>query len=379
VRYLGPLSLTLALLAVAACAPGTPVAPTPTPSAPPSTAVSSTPTTPASGQPASPGSVASTTPSAEPSAAGFAWKPGTLLKAYDFKGLAGIYYDGPEAAYYVVDAVNDDQTPRRYLVRKFSQSGVFQASYKLAPTGKLDPRMVDGMAFDRRGTPFFTYSDFDPDVYKNDNNDRTWYVLKLVTAAVLQADRLPSTNLARVGASTLASNGDLITMGILRLDPDKNQPGNRKITYVQAEEDQPPVAIATFDDPFEPTTLMASSSTGTVYLTGPLKAGGFSIKRIAKDQQLTDFASVPELPKGIWAGPNGEVYTASASASKPAKVKKYAPDGTLLGETEALLSDGGYLLHVSGMAFDPTGKIVVTGDGFDAKKQTMSGIFVYSE
>ena len=86
----------------------------------------------------------------------------------------------------MVDAVNDDQTPRRYLVRKFSQNGTFQASYKLAPTGKLDPRVVDGMAFDRRGTPFFTYSDFDKDLYKNDNNDRTWYVLKLVTAAVLQ-------------------------------------------------------------------------------------------------------------------------------------------------------------------------------------------------
>jgi hypothetical protein len=379
VRYLGSLTLILALAAVAACGPTAPVTPGASPSVVPSAGVSAAPSTPAASPAASPSAVATAAPSATPSVAGFAWKPGTLLKAYDFKGIAGIYYDGPEASYYVVDAVNDDQTPRRYLVRKFNQTGAFQASFKLAPTGKLDPRAVDGVAFDRRGIPFFTYSDFDKDVYRNDSTDRTWLLLKLVTAAVLPADRLPSNSLPRAGVSTLASSGDLFTLGVLRLDPDKDVTGNRKVSYVQGEEDQSPVAIASFDDPFEPTTLMASSPTGTVYLTGPLKAGGFSIKKIGTDQKLVDFASVTELPKGMWAGPNGEVYTASTTTSKAATVRKYSPDGALLGETEARLADGGYLLHVAGMTFDPAGHPVVTGDGFDVNKQSMSGIFVFTE
>lgn len=379
-NHLRTLPLGVMLAIATACAPTNPG--TPAASASPMPGASAGPTPGATVAPvpsAGAASSAPAVPSPVPSVSGFTWAPGKLLKAYDFKGVAGIYYALAETAFYVIDAVTSDQTPRRYLVRKFNQDGTFQAAYKLAPAGKLDPRAVDGMAFDRRGIPFYTYNDFDPDVYRQENNDRTWSLRKLITATVLPADRLPSNALSRAGVSTLTADGDVFTLGVLRLDPDKAVTGNRKLTYVRAEEDQQPQAITSFDDPFEPTTLMTSSPTGTIFASGPLKAGGFGIKKVGVDQQLADFATVDALPKGMWAGAKGELYTSTETTSKAAKVRKYSPDGKLLGETEVTLADGSYLLRVAGLTFDLTGRAIVTGSGFDAQKQPMSGIFVFTE
>lgn len=370
----------LALLtALSACSPTavTPPAASPSASATASEAPGATPTPATSSAPATTAPSATVAPTATPA---LLWSNGKELRPYDFKGLGGVYYEEAQNQLYVIDGVDDNVTPRRYLVREFNIDGTFIGAFHLAPTGKDDPDHVDGMAFDRRGLPFYIYRDDDGFQKSSGTNlPSFWGVYELITASVVEPSGLPFHPLTRAGVGTLASDGDTFTLGYLALDPDRAVT-THKVAYSRAEENQQPEALFNIDDPFAPTTLMAASTDGQLYFAGPLpNSGGFRIKRLDAQQHQADFATLDSLPQGMWCDAQGDVYVAFDETSKPAVVRKYKPDGTLIGQTDVKLADGSYLVHISGLTIDEQGHRIVTGNGLDANNKSIQGLFTFTE
>jgi hypothetical protein len=295
---------------------------------------------------------------------------GKLLRTYDLKGVGGLYYDLGRDQIAVIDARDDDETPRHYLLRRFNRDGSFDVAIDLNRPDEEAPEAVDGFAFDLAGVPAFTYLE-----------DETFSLRRLYTATVLDATRLPATTLERAGLSALGADGDVFTLGVIRLDPDagKGDTKVRDILYVRAEEDEAPEALFRIPDPFAPTTRMAMGPGGVLYLAGPTPAGSLAIKRLTKDQKLEDVPiPLPRIPEHMWMGPAGNLYLVTeTTGNEPATVRAYTPSGQLVGESAVTLADGQKVYAVDGLTFDREGKPLLAGSAIAADLKITTGLFAF--
>ncbi len=383
--------LPLAVLALAvgatACSPSVPVVVTPSPSpaasptaptasafaAPGPTASPSAPTAATPAPSVAPSAVASASASpaaATPAPAGtLDLTKGKLLRKYDFNNIGGLHFDVGRNQIYVIDATDDDATDRRYLLRRFNRDGTFEAAVDLHKASEEAPEAVDGLAFDLAGVPAFTYLE-----------DEDFSLRRLYTATVLDATRLPSTGLERAGLAALGADGDVFTLGVIRLDPDalEGDTRDREILYIRAEEDEPPEANFRIRDPFEPTKHMALAPGGVLYLVGSTTTT-LGVKRLTKDQQLADLPiPLPRIPDHVWTDPAGNLLLVTESTgAEPAKLRRYAPSGEAAGETDLTLASGEKIFSVDGLTFDAENRVILAGSAIAADLQTTTGIFTF--
>lgn len=377
---LRPALAALSLLMAACTAPPAAVGPSTAPGAtsagtPPSTpvasaAVSASPSAAAASPVPSP---SATEPSASPSAApsgGFTLANGKLLRTYDFQGIGGLHFDRGRNQIVVIDAQDDDETPRKYLMRRFERSGAFDAAIPLNMADEDPPEAVDGFAFDLAGVPVFTYRD-----------EEEVSLRRLYTATVQIAQRLPIVSFERAGLAAVGTDGDVITFGAVRYDPDalKGDTRERTIQYARAEEDKDAEGLFRIPDPFEPTVRMAVGPGGVLYLMGPTKAGTLELKALTKDQQLTTLpVPLARIPDHLWVDPAGDLYLASESTgNEPARIRRIKPDGTLVGEVEVVLADGRKVFAIDGLTWDLQGKPLLAGTAIAADLRTQTGIFTF--
>lgn len=364
-------SLTLAACAAPAVAPG--AAPTPSPSVSPGSATASPPVA------AAPSAAPSAVPTADSaSPAGFSWTDGELWKAFDFKGVGGLYRNPLVNQILVVDAEREDTTTDRYVLRKFQADGSYVSAVSLAPEGAEAPDAVDDMAFDASGTPLYAYRD-----------DGAFSLRKLLTATVTLADRYPVHSVEWAGPVALRAEGELLSVAVLRLDPEKREEALRNgvtpgmtggsIYFSRAEEDEAADPLFQVPDPFFPTRSMAFGRGGDLYLVGQTSAGGFGVKRLSADQRVTDVvAALPARPERIWVGPTGDLYMLHENGGLPSEIWRYTPDGRFVGDTELRLKTGAVLNQVEGLTFDSEGRALVAGVAFDAAGKRVTGIFRFS-
>jgi hypothetical protein len=359
------------LLGACVAAPSGPISPA-TPSPVPSTAASA----PLASSTPVPTAVPTSTPA--PSEA-VDWQAGQPLTQYDFEGLHGVYYNPYLDQLNVIDAVNDDVTVPRYLLRKFRADGSYMSTVELAPADEDAPDAVDAMTFDPSGAPLFSYRD-----------DGEFRLMKLFTSTVLRAEGYPLNGAAWGGPSALRANGANLSVALLNLDVDDRDDARRRgVTPVMtggslnigvAEEDEQPSALFQVADPFVPTRALAFSPAGDLFVGGQAAGGGFGLKRIKLDQSIEDLGQLPARPEGMWTRPAGGVYLAwEPGGSAAARLLAADAAGKLGAEQELRLSAGGFLTEIEGIAFDKQGRAIVAGSGFDATNQRISGIYVFAK
>lgn len=385
-----PIAVLTALLLLSACAPSntppvtgaSPAATAtpggaPSPSAPAASAApSATPTTAPSTMPSSPPSASpSITPSpagsVQPSAAAFDLTRGKMLRKYDFQGIGGLYYDFSQDQLWVIDDVDKDETQRGFVARRFLRDGTFDSTVELHRESEKAPEAVDGMAFDLVGVPAFTYE-----------FDDAFSLRRLYTATVEEAKDLPSATLERAGIAALASQANIFSLGVIRLDPDVTydyDTADREILYIRAEEEQDPEAIFRVPDPFEPTSRMAMSPDGVLYLFGGTPGGGLGVKRLDKTQALVDLPiPLSRMPDHVWTAPNGDVLLGEeTTGNTPARIRRFSPTGAPVGETELRLADGRVVFDLAGLAFDGRGHVVIAGTAIASDLTTATGLFEF--
>jgi hypothetical protein len=380
-KALNTFSIACLLAVLASCSqPAAQQLSQPTPSSTPSTGSSSSSASasPSSSPTAPPSSGPSPVPSASPTPAGLSWQNGSFIRAYDFKGPAGIYYEYSANVLYVVDGIDDNVNPRRDWAREFGLGGNFLGNYHLGPKGAIDPDKVDAMAFDLRGFPFYTYYNNYEYAQIPQKGVNYWNIYELITASVVTPTNLPLHGAPRVATSALSSQGNVFTLGSVLLDYDPAIT-TRRLNYVRAEEDQQAEAIFSIADPLSPTNSMTVSQDGVLYLAGPASSGGLKIRSVDKSQKQAEFASLKTLPQGMWVDKDGDLYVEYDQTSAPAILDKYRPDGTLIGKVLAKLPDGSYLNHLAGLTFDHQGRRIVVGTGVDSVNHPISGIYSFME
>jgi hypothetical protein len=295
---------------------------------------------------------------------------------YDFEGIGGIHYNPYLDQLSVIDAV-DDNTSRRYQMRKFRADGTYISTVSLAPADEEAPDAVDAMTFDPSGAPLFSY-----------RKDGEFRLLKLLTATVQRAERYPLNAAAWAGPSALGAAGVDIRVALLNLDVKDRDDARRRglvptmtggaISIGIAEEDEPPTALFQVADPFVPTRVMAFAPNGDLFLGGQTTTG-FGLKRIKPDQTIDDLGAVPARPEGMWPRPAGGVYFAwETNSSTPARLVATDPAGTRGAEQELRLANGGFLSEITGLTVDKQGRALVAGSGFDGSNQRVSGVFVFA-
>gem|GEM_PF-4601040 len=346
--------------AIAACNPMPP---------PQSPVASPVPVAPASVAPSAQTPVATATPSPTPSA----WTLSTAkrLGRYDFEGIGGVHYAPALDELFVIDGVNSDRTPRRYLLRRFTRAGVFRSVTALQREGEKAPDQVEGVAFDLRGTLFYTWVE-----------DEALKLNKLFTAAIVSADRLPVTAAPRVGFATLGAQGDVVTLGMLKYDIEektRKTTNKRRVAYVRGEEDETPEAIFDIDDPFAPTRALRVGPDGDLYVMGLKAGGGAGFGLLGKDQQWREVSiSVPGFPDRFWVGPNGDWYLAQdGTGATAARLRRFSKQGLPLGETSLQVSEGNTVLRVLGLCFDVAGVPIMALETLGRAGQTDQGLYVF--
>ena len=380
---------TLASLAVlgtiAACAPS-PSVPAATPSAAPSTAATpiaatspAASTAPSALPTAAPSTAPTLAPSAAPSSApaAFDLSRGKLLRRYDFQGATGLHYDFSRDQFWVIDGEDEDSSPRRYLARRFSRDGTFDAAIDLHKDREQAPEAVTGFAFDLSGVPAFTYQFDDPNSLR-----KPFSLRRLYTATVEDATRLPNAALERAGVAALAAQDNVFSLGVLRLDPevtDEFDTDDRQILYMRAEEDQDPEAIFRVPDPLQPTSRMAMSPDGMLYLFGGIPGEGVKAKRLDKTQAIVDLPiPLSRMPDDVWIAPNGDVLMVDETTGNvPARIRRYSPAGALVGESEVRLADGQVIFDVNGLAFDSQNRVTIVGSAIAPDLRTTTGLFTF--
>lgn len=372
------LALLATLLMVAACAP-VPPALTASPSPSTGAGVSAAPSAAASASPTAASAAPSAAPSQAPSAApaAFDMTDGKLLRKYDFQGATGIHYDFSRDQFWIIDGEDEESSPRRYLARRFSWNGAFDAAIDLHKVGEQAPEAVSGFAFDLSGVPAFTYQ-----VDDNRSVHRPFSLRRLYTATVTDAERLPSTALERSGLATLAAQENTFSLGVVRFDPDVSDEFDtrkREILYVRAEEEQDPEAIFRIPDPMEPTSRMAMSPDGMLYLFGGIPGAGLKVKRLDETQAIVDLPiPLSRMPDEVWLAPNGDLLLLDeTTGNAPARIRRFSPAGTLVAETEVRLADGQVVFDVNGLAFDSRNRITIVGSAIARDLAITTGLFTF--
>lgn len=375
--------LSFTLLGLAACTPAAPVTAPPSSAAPsvaPASAMPSPGTTPAAPSaspaatptaPIASASAIAPSPQATATSAEFDLTRGRMLRRYTFKGIGGLFYDLAQDQLHVIDAVNDDVTPRRYLVRRFSRDGTFDSAVRLNKEDEDAPDAVDGYAFDDAGVPIYTYRE-----------DETFIVRRLYTATVTDATTFPSNRLERAGVAAMAATGGIVTMGVMRLDPEEKDAKTtkvREILYVRTDLNGDSEALFRFVDPFEPTVRMAASLEGQLYLFGPRPDGVLGVKRVNKDETKVDLPiPLKAIPEHVWLDPQGNLLLADQTTGKEAvTIRRFSPTGELLSQTPVTLADGQKLYDLDGLTFDVKGHPIVAGTAIDADLKETAGLFVF--
>jgi hypothetical protein len=296
---------------------------------------------------------------------------GALLRRYDFKGIGGLHYDRAGDALHVIDAVNDDVTPRRYMLRRFKRDGSFEVAVGLALEDEEAPDAVEGYAFGAFGTPFYTYRE-----------DERLVLRRLYTATPRDAVDFPSYQTPRAGLAALRAEGTVLTLAAVRLDVDEKAAkttNKRTITYTQADPERDPLAIFQLPDPFVPTRRMAIGPGGALYLLGATQGGALAAKRVDATQQLTDVPlGLTRMPDLVTFDPAGRLWLAyNSTGADPATVAVHAPDGTLVRSQPVVLADGARVYEVRGLDFDRAGTPLVGGSAIYPDLRTVHGIFEF--
>jgi hypothetical protein len=266
-----------------------------------------------------------------------------------------------------VDTEVNSTTSPRYKLAKFNPDGSAVSTFSLAPEGGKAPSAVSGIAFQLRGSPLYAYRD-----------DDAFKLLKLSTATVTVGDRYPIFDLPKAGPATLRNQGDVLYEAVVSLDPNSTEKTGGSLTFAQSEEDKTPRALFQIPDPFFPTTRMAFAPNGDLYLAGPIRGGGLSIKRLKADKTLDDVSiALSAVPDGLWVGPDGDLYLAQDGLATPAIVKRYGADGQLKGQSEVKPKDGGFVANVRGLAFDSQGRILMAVAGFDSAGRSLKTVLSF--
>lgn len=280
---------------------------------------------------------------------------------------AKIFVESGTGSVYVVDTEINSPTAPKYLLRKLSYQGAQVATFHLAPDGGTPPTAVDSIAFQLRGTPIYAY-----------RKDDTFQLLKLATATVTVGDRYPINNLPKAGPVALGNQGDVLLEAVLSYDPDKTEKVNGSLYFAQSEEDKTPKALFSIPDPFAPTSAMAFSPSGDLYLLGSKNGSGLGVKRLKSDKTLEDVAlPLSAIPDGFWIGPDGDLYLSTNGVANPAVVRRFDASGKPEGESEVRLKDGGFVSAIRGMAFDAQGHILMTVSGYDKDNQPLKSVIAF--
>ncbi|MEB3328239.1 MAG: hypothetical protein VKQ33_03285 [Candidatus Sericytochromatia bacterium] len=368
-RRSAPLLLTLTLAACAAPPPPPGVVPSAGPTAAPGERPASA--APASATPSG-AATASPVPTATPAGPALpSLATGSLLRRYDFKGLGGLHYDRAGDVLHVIDAVNDDVTPRRYLLRRFKRDGTFEVAVGLGLEDEQAPDAVDGYAFGAFGTPFYTYRE-----------DERLVLRRLYTATPRDAEDFPSYRTARAGVAALRAEGTVLTMALLRLDAEEKAArttNKRDIVYVQADPERDPLAVFQVPDPFVPTRRLALAPGGALYLLGATRGGTLGAKRLDATQQLTDVAlGLTRMPDLVTFDAAGRLWLAyNSTGAEPATVAVHDPTGALLRSQPVTLADGARVYDVRGLVFDRAGVPLLAGSAIYADLRRVHGIFEF--
>ncbi|MEB3220814.1 MAG: hypothetical protein VKS61_01930 [Candidatus Sericytochromatia bacterium] len=366
-RHAAPLAIAVAVAACAAPGP----APVAGPSVPPVSPAGPS-ATPTSQAPASAAPAATPAASATPAAAAApSLAAGSLLRRYDFKGIGGLHYDRAGDTLHVIDAVNDDITPRRYLLRRFKRDGSFEVAVGLALEGEKAPDAVEGLAFGAFGQPLYTYRE-----------DERLVLRRLYTATPRDAEDFPSYRTARAGLAALRVEGTVVTLGALRLDVEEKTAKTTKkrdIVYVQADPERDPTAIFQVPDPFGPTHRMAIGPGGVMYLMGATPDGQLGVKRLDASQQLRDVAlPLTRLPDVVTFDEAGRLWLAyNSDGTEPATIAVHEASGALVRSQPVTLADGGRVYDVRGLAFDRSGTPLLGGSAIYEGSRTVHGIFEF--
>jgi hypothetical protein len=296
---------------------------------------------------------------------------GKTLRRYDFKGIGGLYVDPSGGALHVLDAVNEDVTPRRYMLRRFKRDGTFEVAVGLGLEEEQAPDAVDGYAFGAFGTPFYTHRD-----------DERLVLRRLYTATPRDAVDFPGYQTPRAGLAALRAEGTVVTLATLRLDPEEKlakTTNKRFITYVQADPEREPTAIFQVPDPLVPTRRMALGPGGALYLLGTTASGSLGCKRLEPTQQLSDVAlGLTRMPDLVTVDPAGRLWLVyNSTGAEPATVAVHEPGGALLRSQPVTLADGGRVFEVRGLAFDRAGVPLVGGRAMYSDLSTVHGIFEF--
>jgi hypothetical protein len=296
---------------------------------------------------------------------------GQILRRYAFKGLGGLHVDPASNGLYILDAASDDVTPRRFVLRRFQRDGTFEVAVALGLEGEKAPDAVDGMAFGAYGTPFYLYRD-----------DERLVLRRLYTATPRDVAGFPSYLTPRAGLAALGGQGRVLTLGVLRLDPEEKTIKTRKkreVVFVQADPEGDPVAIFNVPDPFEPTVRMAVGPGGVLHLFGADQAGRLGCKRLGADQALTDLPlGLARMPDTVAFDPQGRLWLAYNSlGSEPASLDIHDGTGARLGRFPVRLDDGARVFQVAGLAFDRAGVPLVAGRAMYDDLRTVEGVFEF--
>jgi hypothetical protein len=298
---------------------------------------------------------------------------GRLLRAYDFKGIGGIFLDPVSERLHVVDGVNDDVTPRRFLVRRFRLDGAFEAAVSLSRPDEKAPDGVDGFVFGQFPTPYFLHRE-----------DERLTLRRIFTATIVDValTEFPGAVIPRVGLAALGVDGRVLTLAALRYDPeekDAKTTNERDIVYFRAEPDNAPLVVHTLKDPLLPTRRLAVGPGGVTYLFGASREGRLVARRLDPSLELAepDFG-LTRMPDRVWVAPDGVLWLAYAgNGSEPARLARHAADGRKIDESPVLLESGARFVTIDGLAFPRAGGVLLAGTTLDAALKAGRGIYTF--